>query len=138
MADKPTSNEAERMDANAVEVVGSQVKAVTVGGVEYEIVQAVNLPTLKHDSGVTVGMRIDAAMIADTNEEGKTLFVMRVTELSTMQQFNYVLNSITVGNLNSAYPEHTYVGRMFAIHKGGTVAGKRYKDVRIVEISPKA
>ena len=138
--------------SKAAEVVTEAPKNVSIGGVEYEIANRVNLPTLKHNDGETVAIRVDAPIREEDNSreeevmlEGvkrmimreSTINVVRVTELNTNQPFEYVCNSMTADNLRSAYPENTYVGKLFAIFKGGTVAGKRYKHTEIVELQAK-
>lgn len=131
----------------------SQVQAVDVGGVSYEVVQAVNVPTLKHETGQTIAIKIDGPILVKTNHvekkvtidgeiktvtEAVELSVVRVIELQTGGLFTYPLNAISAANLIDAYPDNGYIGKSFAIRKGGVVAGKRYKDVQIVEITPKA
>jgi hypothetical protein len=129
------------------------VTAVMVGGIEYEVIQAVNLPTLKHETGQVVAVRIDGPIQVKTNTEtkaakvngvdtvvteNKELSVVRLTELSSGQQFTYPMNAIAAANLIDGYPDDGYIGLCFAIKKGAVVAGKRYKDIQIVEIKPKA
>lgn len=124
-------------------------KTFVVGGVEYKVVNRVNLPTLKHETGEVVAIRIDAPIrqeittvsedviiqgVKQTIEKENTINVVRVTELNSMSPFEYVCNAMTADNLRSAYPDNGYVGREFAILKGDTAPGKRYKETTIVEI----
>lgn len=162
MADKNTSlpdNTIERVDPDTGEVMKTKAiavshqgpKAVTIGGVEYSVIKRVNLPTLKHESGEVVVVRLDDVIreeLSEREEEAivdgvkrmitrsNTINVVRVTELSSKQPFEYVCNAMTADNLRSAYPSHAYVGHCFAIQKLGTVAGKRYKETNVVEIEP--
>lgn len=147
---KALENDGDNLNALAVRAERHSPKAVLVGDQSYSVKQQVNVPTLKHDTGVTVAIRIEQAIrreltsreeevtlangeIVKGIKEG-TLAVVRVTELGSGQLFNLVLNSITASELDRAYEDQSYVGKSFAIRKMGTVAGKRYKDVQIVEI----
>lgn len=153
------TNEITRVDPDTGEVLTSKevsisekaASKVMIGGASYKIVKRVNLPTLKHESGETVCIRIDDPIRIETNTQRETvkvdgkdteivreveLSVVRVTELSSMQPFEYVCNAMTADNIHSAYPNDEYVGRSFAIQKLGTVAGKRYKETNVVEIEP--
>lgn len=157
MTDATTT--AERVDPETGEVLHSKSVAISkqaaakvvIGEAEYRIVKRVNLPTLKHESGETVCVRIDDPIRVVTNltketakidgkdtefEKATELSVVRVTELSSMQPFEYVCNAMTADNIHSAYPNDAYVGRCFAIQKLGQVAGKRYKETNVVEIEP--
>jgi len=129
----------------------TNVATVVVGNQEFAVAQQVNLPSLKHDSGETVTILILAAIVDETKtekkvikvkgvdtevEEEKTLHIAKVGEITTGLDFTYVMNAITNDNLRRMYPNDGYVGRTFAIQKLGLVAGKRYKDVNILELTP--
>lgn len=140
------------MDAKAPTVQREQgPTGVMIDGVEYKVKQQVNVPILKHETGETVAVRIELPINKELTEREKevivagvktmateesTINVIRVTELTTGQLFQLVLNAITASEFERAYPDNDYVGRFFAIKKLGLVAGKRYKDVQIVEIEP--
>lgn len=143
--------EAENGDLNALTVQSDRTgpKAVLIGDQQFKVKQQVNVPVLKHDTGVTVAVRIENPIrhevstreIEVDTPDGKvkgtqegTISVVRVTELTSGLLFNLVLNAITASEFERAYPDNGYVGKMFAIKKMGVVAGKRYKDVQIVEI----
>lgn len=139
---------------NALTVSGDREgpTSVLIGDQAFKVKQQVNVPVLKHESGVTVAIRIEQPIrheLSEREEEvilgtgevvkGKketNIAVVRVTELSSNQLFNLVLNAIAASEFERAYPENGYVGKCFAIKKMGVVAGKRYKDVQIVEIEP--
>jgi len=149
----------ERVDPETGEVLTSKeisisqqaASGVVVGGKAYKIVKRVNLPTLKHESGEVVCVRIDDPIRLEKNivretvkvagvdtdiEREVELNVVRVTELTSGQPFEYVCNAMTADNLRGAYQDNSYVGKSFAIQKLGTVAGKRYKETNVVEIEP--
>ena len=135
---------------------GSDTTGVMIGGQLFRAKRVVNVPTLKHESGQVVAFKILQPLSLKENEtsedvvvDGKTvkatkknsLHVARVLELTTKQEFEYVCNAITAGDLIDAYPADAegvpgYVGRWFAIQKGAVVQGKRYKEVKIIEIEP--
>lgn len=142
---------ANTLQSKSVTVTKDATKTVMVGGVEYKVDNLVNLPTLKHESGEVVAIRVDAPIREEINyitEEvvvngekvqatrENIINVVRVTDLESQQPFEYVCNAMTADNLRGAYPNNDYVGRSFAIRKGDTVPGKRYKAVDVVEISP--
>lgn len=152
-------NENEHIDPDTGEVLTSKevtisqqaASGVVIGGTAYKVLKRVNLPTLKHESGETVCVRIDDPIRLEKNIVKETvkvngtdtdierevyLNVVRVTELSSGQPFEYVCNAMTADNLRGAYPENGYVGHSFAIQKLGTVAGKRYKETNVLEIGP--
>jgi len=135
---------------------GSDTTGVMIGGKLFTAVRVVNVPTLKHDTGQVVAFQILQPLKLKENEttedvvvDGKTvkatkknrLHVARVLELTTRQEFEYVCNAITAGDLIDSYPPDDtgkpgYVGKWFAIQKGSAVQGKRYKEVKIIEIQP--
>lgn len=138
-------------ESKAVAVVAPTMQGVTVGGATFNVVNRVNLPTLKHEDGETVAIRVDSQIreevtykeeeviiqgVKQTITKENVINVVRVTELNSNQPFEYVCNAMTADNLRSAYPENGYVGKFFAILKKGTAAGKRYKETEIVEIAP--
>lgn len=141
----------EVLQTTAVAVREEQAKGVAIGGQTFNILKRVNVPTLKHESGQVVAFRIDAPIRIEigTREveatvngekvkgtEETKINVVRVTEASSMQEFEYVCNSMTADNLRSCYPGDTYVGKWFAVQKLGVVAGKRYKETNVAEIEP--
>ena len=134
----------------AVAVREEQSGNFMVAGTAYKAVEQVTVPVLKHDSGETVAFEIVQPILAEDNFEteidkktGEVLSqtfkgkinVGRVRELSSGQLFQYVFNAISASELRNAYPNDGYVGKSFAIKKLDLVAGKRYKEVQIVEIS---
>jgi hypothetical protein len=136
-------------EGKALRISEQAAPAIMVNGMAIRVKKQVTLPTLKHDSGQTVLVRITDPFVSETSvekktvkvagvdteiEEEKTLHIARVTELQSGENFTYVLNAITHDNIVGAYPNDDYVGKCFAIQKLGTVQGKRYKDVKVVEI----
>lgn len=125
---------------NALVPVGERKgpRAVQIGETTYEVVQQVNVPILKHDTDQVIGIKLEQPIRHETSKRNDgsagTIAVARVTELGSGQLFNLVLNAITASEFERAYPDNSYVGKCFAIKKLGVVAGKRYKDVQIVEI----
>lgn len=152
---KNAVNETNAMLALVVAATRDGPSAVMVGDQNYEVVQQVNVPTLKHETGQVLAIRIEQPIRHELSQrdievlnsatgelvKGKqetNIAVVRITELGSGQLFNLVLNAISASEFERAYPENAYVGKSFAIKKLGVVAGKRYKDVQIVEIAPTA
>lgn len=135
--------------SKAAEVQTEAPKNVSIGGVVYEIANRVNLPTLTHKEGDTVAIRIDAPIRIEVNtkteevmvdgvkrtvEKSNDINVVRVTEMNSNEPFEYVCNAMTADNLRGAYPNDGYVGKVFAIYKGGRAPGKLYIQTEIVEL----
>lgn len=138
--------------SKAAEVVTEAPKNVSIGGVVYEIANRVNLPTLSQKVGETIAIRVDANIRQETSYKEEEVMVdgvkrtvtkeniinvVRVTEMNSLQPFEYVCNAMTADNLRSAYPEDTYVGRVFAILKKDRAPGKQYMETEIVELQAK-
>lgn len=136
--------------AKSVEAHTDHMQMIQVGDKQMAVTNLVNLPTLKHETGEIVAIRIDAPIREEVSYKEEEVIVqgvkqvatreniinvVRVTELSSGSPFEYVCNAMTADNLRSAYPENGYVGRSFAIAKGDTVQGKRYKATQIVELA---
>jgi hypothetical protein len=143
-----TTNNAEVKEVASYE---ASINDVTVAGVKVKVMEQVNVPTLKHDTGEVVMIRFDLPIKQSVQYQDKEVIidgvkrmskveniinVARVTEFTSKQAFEYVCNAITADTLDSAYPNNSYVGQWFAIKKLGVVAGKRYKEVQIVRVEP--
>ena len=155
MAKEPQTTETDNAAFEAATVSSERKNVpstVLAGDTHFKVKQQVNVPVLKHESGNTVVVRIEQPIRKEisrkedevTTSDGEVIkgiketdiSVVRVTELTSGLLFNLVLNAITASELDRAYPDNSYVGKSFAIRKLGVVAGKRYKDVQIVEIEP--
>lgn len=132
-------------------VGGTDVTGVMVGGKLIRVIGAISVPTLKHETNQTIAIRFDQPITQKINEkkvkvvvggetvdatENVTINVVRVTELASMKTFTYVVNAMTKSDLEEAEPNQSYVGKWYALRKGQTVEGKRYKRVEIVRIDP--
>jgi hypothetical protein len=141
----------EVLESTAVVTTSKAASGVMIGGIKYEVAALVNVPTLKHESGQTLAFKVLQPIYDTENEiteevevEGRkvmatrrnTISVVRVEQLSDGKTYEYVCNAITADSFRTAYPEAGYIGRVFAVHKGNTVAGKRYKEVQILELKP--
>jgi hypothetical protein len=148
----PAVVEGETLEAKAIEAIGGGAQAVMLAGQTFDVVNQVNLPTLKHETGETIAIEITDAIREEVNykdviktidgekkmvREENIINVGRVRELNSGQMFEYVYNAMTADNLRGAYPDQTYLGRFFAIQKLGVVQGKQYKQTNIVEIKPR-
>lgn len=114
--------------------------AIMLGGVALDVVEQVTIPILKYNDGDVIVITPQLPISEEDQIDDKTgevkgkINVVRVVEFGTGQLFNVVLGTVAAGELRDAYPEHSYVGKTFALRKIGLVAGKRYKDVQIVEV----
>lgn len=151
MAKNETGTELEVLGAKPIAAPVSSIGGVNIGGTTFSVKKNVNIPTLKHDTGETLVFKILAPIqekrstetktvkiggVDQQIEEEKIINIASVLEVHSQAEFQYVCNAITASNLREAYPNDGYVGKWFAVRKGGTVAGRRYKDVQIVEIEP--
>lgn len=145
-------NTGEILEGFAPALENRAASGVEINGVVYDTVKAVTLPTLKHDVGKTIVFKVAEPMFTDEKEveemvevEGvmkkgtrkNKVTVMRVIELNSGVLCEYVCNAITVDDLNSAYPDNGYVGKSFAVQKLGKIAGKKYNEIKIIEIQPR-
>lgn len=143
----------EVLETTAVVTTEKVASGVMIAGVKYEVAALVNVPTLSQADGTTVAFRMDAPIFITLNDkeidaivEGvKTKIVQqvpinvaRVTQLADGKPYEYVCNAMTADNLRNTYPDHTYVGRCFAVTKHGLVPGKQYKSTSVIEIRPTA
>lgn len=133
------------------EVQAGAAQSVMVNGIAYKIARRVNVPILKFEDGETIAVRIDMPIneeptirdvvgtvdgVRKVMQEEGFINICRVTEMYSNEPFNVVLPVMAAGDLRNAYPNHAYVGKTFAMQKAGLVAGKRYKQVNVVEIEP--
>ena len=146
----PHDPETGEVAGGAVVLRGTAGETVTLAnGMKIKLARQVTVPTLKHESGETIVVTMESKFVSETTmekktvkvkgvdteiEEEKTIHIARVIEVESGVLFSYVLNAITHDNIMNAYPDHSYVGKTFAIQKLGLVAGKRYKDVNVIEV----
>lgn len=146
---KTKENEGSVLEATSIQVAREDTSGVMIGGQLFAVKQQVNVPTLKQESGQTVAFQIVAQIREEVNyiteevivngEKVKAtkeniINVVRVIQIADGKTYEYVCNAMTADNLRSTYPDHSYVGLYFAVHKGETVPGKRYKETSIVEL----
>lgn len=138
-------------EVKAIAVREERTGSLMVAGEEFKVKEQITVPVLKHESGETIAIQFVQPIIVEDQFEYETdkktgeiidqtykgkINVARVRELSSGQLFQLVLNAISASEIRNACPNDSYVGRCFAIKKLGTVAGKRYKEVQIIEIEP--
>ena len=136
-------------EVKSIAVRDEQTGSIMVAGTEFKVKEQVTVPVLKQESGETVAIKITAPILVEdqfdtkideeTGEIIKQTFkgkinVGRVVELTSGQLFQYVFNAISASEIRNAYPDDSYVGKCFLIKKLAVVAGKRYKEVQIIEI----
>lgn len=152
MAKKDVETALTIVDARqAPETSQPAANAVRIGDTVFQAVQQVNVPVLSQEDGETVVFRIDKPIREEVNyrevpgvvDGVKTMItqeniinVVRVLEAYSRSPFDYVCNAMTAGNIKATYPEHSYVGRWFAVTKNGLVPGKNYKHTSVMEIEP--
>lgn len=147
--DQETGEVLEVNQPSNLPAIKKQASGVMIGGQKFEVKRLVNVPTLKHETGETVAFIILMPIVAGMNEvteevtvDGVKMMatrqvpinVVRVQSLYDQKEYEYVLNAIAADSLSSTYPEDSYVGKPFAIYKGQVVAGKRYKEVEVLEL----
>lgn len=139
------------LSSKEVAVVEATAQGVVIGGIAYTIARRVNVPVLTQEDGEVVAFKVLQPIREEVNyketdvvvngERVKgvqevTINIIRVEEIGSKQEMDYVANAMTAGNLRATYPDHAYVGKTFAIQKLGVVPGKQYKATNVVEIQP--
>ena len=138
-------------------VIDSATKTMVMpNGIKFKVAKAVSRPTLTHKPQTAAYLTIlapietkltkEKAEITEKDADGKPvkkivdvdkeIRTVGVTNLEDGQEYNYVVNAVTDSELNTSYPENGYVGKSFAILKGGKREGKNFNDIFITEIEP--
>lgn len=110
------------------------------GGKQFSVKRMVTLPLLKHADGATVFIKIKGAIFTgkQVKTEGKVnekpADLVNIQEMVSGRDMQYIVSAIVKSNLEELYPDQSYVEKCFAIRKGETVVGKRYKGYEILEI----
>lgn len=116
---------------------------LVAGGKNFRVKKIVTLPLLKHLDGMVVMIRITSKIYVGKeikNEKGsasgnnKPADLVDIIELNTNRQMVYIVSAVCKSNLETTYPDHSYVNKSFAIRKGAKVEGKRYRAYEILEI----
>ena len=101
----------------------------------------VTVPTLKLESEKPAFVRFETQMTTSNtsrvDREGKPekpATVARVFNLDTEEYNQIVCPEVLKSNLNTHYPNESYVGKHFEIVMHAQAAGKRYRTVDIFEI----
>lgn len=143
--------EAEPSDSTPVSIAERAIAArdakaeLTVGGKSFRVKKAVTLPTLKQDtndvtftvlSEMYTGRVIKPKDGSEAPKEAATL--VKVLDLMDGRAKVYVVNAVLKSEWtdNPEYENGQYVGRSFAVRKLARPAGKRHRELEIVEIEP--
>lgn len=138
----PETKTMERGKANVPALVQNTARKLIgiAGGKQFTVKRMVTLPLLKHADGATVFIRIKGAIFVgkQIKTEGKAnekpADLVNVVELHSGRDMQYIVSAIVKSNLIELYPDDSYIDRCFAIRKGETIPGKRYKGFEILEI----
>lgn len=126
--------EIETTDASPPALTSTGGSVTLANGLVVTLKRAVSRPTLKHDSDITLILTINDPIREDLNQEGKEMSIATVLNVEDGREYNYVMNAITASEIADNYPDQSYLGKTFMITKGGTVQGKRYKSITILEV----
>jgi malate/lactate dehydrogenase len=124
-------------------VIGSEKgSTLVIGGRTITVKKQVTLPLLKHEEGqiryVTIHKAIYEGKEIKNKRGGETEMapatMALVTDLETWRQCEYIVNAVFKGIMEDDYPNDSYVGKSFAIHKLEKPKGKRYNALEILEV----
>jgi hypothetical protein len=108
---------------------------------EFKRKKLLNPPTLKFDEGVTQFVKITGPMHlgkqmpAKEGEKPKEPATLaHCVNLADGGEVEMICNAVVESVLNEHYPNHAYVGKCFAITKGGRNPGKQYINFSVEEI----
>jgi hypothetical protein len=118
-----------------------QQKAVS--GPKFRRVQQVTVPTLKLENEVATPIKIETPMTtssasrvgADGKPE-KPATVVRAIDLRTGEAVQVVVPTVLQSNLNTHYPNNSYVGKSFEVTMHPQQGRQRYRTVDVWEIEP--
>ena len=102
--------------------------------------KAITLPTLKTVIDASIFVTIKGIHFSESKEkdaetgEFKKVPVARVINLEDGEQYEVVLGSTLISQLQDNYPEDTVNGKSFEITKHGKKTGKRYHTYTVYEI----
>lgn len=111
--------------------------ALAIDFSKVKVVREVAVPQLSiKGANVQVAIRITSPITAGNvdKDSNKPVYSCKVIDLTDGVEKSLVMPAIPRSELTRTYPEHTYVGRDFALMKEGEVQGKRYNAWKIVEI----
>lgn len=92
-------------------------------------------PIKQDDSSFTERVRKSRKEESDNKEP---IHIAKITNLATKQPAKLVAHNTLESNLNEAYKDGSYVGKMFQIEKKSKAQGKRYFTFEILELKLKA
>lgn len=100
----------------------------------------VTLPILKKVDDVPVYVRIDSKIFegkevagnSANNAKMKPARLVNVTELTSGEQMQMIVNTVLESILNENYPKESFVGKCFEIVQYQP-EGKKYKNFRVAE-----
>jgi hypothetical protein len=118
---------------------------------QFEIVKRVTVPFLRiDDAGTPSYLKFDTAILPDTTtfservraskndatSKQEPIHIATVTNVQTGEVLRLVAHQVLESTLDDAYPDKSYVGRIFEIKKSKR-EGKRYFSFDIQEIKLK-
>lgn len=106
----------------------------------FKKVKNVTLPLIKLENKREYFLRFDGAM-----HQGKTVddkkeppIMAEVTDMETGEQGLIILGQVLRENLKAAYPEDSYVGKIFSIEKSAPEGARKYSLWNIAEVEEEA
>jgi hypothetical protein len=133
-------NDTETGEIVALPVLTGATPVLTINGKVITLKKTVNRVLLRHADGQTVFVTILSKIRTGKEIKGSTMAaaeLITVTEVTSGQEMEYIVNAVCKGLLEDEYPGGAYVGKSFAIYKQGKAPGKRYSNISLAEISVK-
>ena len=141
---KSTKTEVATTEAANLPAEAGVASTVDFDASAFELVQDVVLPILQMPVGVTRGVQITGPLFEgkEIKDNGKAsrgkATLANVINLADNQRMQIVVPTVLEANLREAYPDDSYVNKLFVIRNMGKRQGKEYNDMQISEIAPKA
>lgn len=124
----------------ALPVLTGATPSIELNGKTITLKKVVNRVLLRHADGQTVFVTIMGPTFEGKEIKGSTMAkatLVNVTEVTTGQEMQYIVNAVLQGLWDDEYPKNAYVGKSFAIYKQGKAPGKRYSNISLSEITVK-
>lgn len=105
--------------------------------VQFARKKAVTLPVFKQSLEESVFLKLESAIYTGKKikEDEDPAQIINVTDLTTGEQFQYLVPTVVQEILNEQYPDNGYVNRGFEIIKHAKQSGKRYHGHTIFEVN---
>lgn len=128
------------VQTNEPEQVASIVPTSDKPTFNFKKTRAITVPLFKLIEEIPIYIKVTAAMyvgkeVKGTGDKAKMepAILMHCINLETGEEGQVIVNKVVQENFKEAYPEDSYVGKVFELIKHAKREGKRYNDFSISE-----